>query len=446
MAITHKQAGGGGEVLVQFAQVSKTYGHGERATEAVAGINLTIRAGEWVAVLGPSGCGKSTLLRMIAGLIPPSEGEVRYRGVPLAGVNPHATIVFQQFALFPWLTVQENVEVALKPLSLKPIERTKRALLLLDRIGLDGFEAAYPRELSGGMRQKVGLARALAVQPEVLCLDEPFSALDVLSAENLRNELIELWTTGALPSKAILMVTHNIEEAILLADRVLVMDKDPGRVIGEITISLARPRRRKDKAFLQLVDQTYGLLVGKTKTEAEELGSAPGEPGSTRSLPRATINNLLGLLERVSNEGVTRIDVYRLAEELGEPFDEILPVIEAAEMLGFARVDSGDLSLTTLGQTFADARIQARKEIFAARIKRVPLVRWIKKMIDAEPGKRLSWYVVQTALEGTFTPDEAERQIDTAVDWSRYAELFSYDGDDNTLFIEQEPISAPSEA
>lgn len=435
MAMIHK---GTPEELVKLSQVNKTYGRGERTTEALANINLTIKSGEFVALLGPSGCGKSTLLRIIAGLIPASSGEVLYRDKPLHSVNPNVTIVFQAFALFPWLTVQENVEVALRPLSMKPIERTKRALNLLDRVGLDGFEAAYPRELSGGMRQKVGFARAMAVEPELLCLDEPFSTLDVLSAESLRGELMELWSSNAIPTKAILMVSHNIEEALLMADRLVVMDKGPGHIMAEININLPHPRRRKDKAFLALVDQVYALIVGKTQPEAVELGSAPGEPGRTRPLPNAQINAISGLLERVNEEVADKIDIYRLADDLNERFDDVLPSIEAAEMLGFARVESGDLSLTPLGQTFAEASIQARKEIFAARIRRVPMIRWIRTMLDKTSDGRLPWDVFATALSLEFPPDEAERQIDTAVNWARYAELFSYDNDDNVLFTERD--------
>src|SRR5437868_4654917 len=262
-----------GEELVRLAHVSKTYGHGDRATEALHDVNLSIKSGEFVALLGPSGCGKSTLLRLVAGLVPSTEGEVLYRGQPLQGVNPHTTIVFQAFALFPWLTVQENVEVALKPLGIAPLERTKRALSLLDRVGLDGFETAYPRELSGGMRQKVGFARAMAVEPELLCLDEPFSALDVLSAESLRGELMELWTSGAIPTKAILMVSHNIEEALLMADRVLIMAKGPGRVVAEVKVDLPHPRQRKAPPFLEVMDQVYAMLAGQTQPEHVEMGT-----------------------------------------------------------------------------------------------------------------------------------------------------------------------------
>src|SRR5512136_1914044 len=285
--------------LLKVQHVSQTYGSGDRRFTAVQDVNLVLSEDEYVALVGPSGCGKSTLLRIITGLQRPTSGQVLYRGEPLHGVNPHAVIVFQTFALFPWLTVQENVEVALKARGVPPRLRATRSVDLLDRVGLDGFETAYPRELSGGMRQKVGFARAMAVEPELLCLDEPFSALDVLSAEALRGELLELWTGGSLPTKAILMVTHNIEEAVLLADRVVVMDKNPGRVVGEVKIDLAHPRQRKSRQFLAIVDRLYGTLAGQTQPEQQELGTAPGEPGRTRALPHVGVNDLAGLLEHL---------------------------------------------------------------------------------------------------------------------------------------------------
>jgi NitT/TauT family transport system ATP-binding protein len=225
--------------LLELRHVTQVYGTPPRQFTAIEDINLTISEGEFVVLVGPSGCGKSTLLRIITGLQRPTSGEVLYRGAPLTGVNPHATIVFQTFALFPWLTVQENVEVALKARGVPPRLCAQRAIELLDRVGLDGFENAYPRELSGGMRQKVGFARAMAVEPELLCLDEPFSALDVLSAEALRGELLELWTRGQIPTRAILMVTHNIEEAVFMADRIVVMEKNPGRVSRGFTDRIA---------------------------------------------------------------------------------------------------------------------------------------------------------------------------------------------------------------
>src|SRR5512142_1842031 len=299
--------------LVELRSINQMYGSGERRFTAVQNVTLSIKEGEFVALVGPSGCGKSTLLRIISGLNKPTSGVVLYRDNVLVGVNPYATIVFQTFALFPWLNVQQNVELALKVRGVPAEERSHKAIALLDKVGLDGFENAYPRELSGGMRQKVGFARAVAVEPELLCLDEPFSALDVLSAEALRGELMELWLNKSLPIKAILMVTHNIEEAVLMADRIVVMDKDPGHIVAELALSLRHPRHRKDTAFQAVVDRVYAAVAGQTEPEGEALGTAPGQPGETEKLPAARINALAGLTETV-NEDAGREDLYRLAE------------------------------------------------------------------------------------------------------------------------------------
>jgi NitT/TauT family transport system ATP-binding protein len=403
---------------------------------AVQDVNLDILENEFVALLGPSGCGKSTLLRIITGLQEPSEGTVLYRGQPLEGVNPYATIVFQTFALFPWLNVLENVELALQVRGVPTRLRTARAIDLLDRVGLDGFETAYPRELSGGMRQKVGFARAMAVEPELLCLDEPFSALDVLSAEALRGELMELWTSGSIPTRAILMVSHNIEEAVFMADRIVVMDKEPGRVVSEMKITLAHPRQRKSRDFQAMVDQVYGQLAGQTQPEHIELGSAPGEPGRTRGLPHISISDLAGLLEHLSELPKNRSDIYRLVDDLGVDSDPLFSLTETAELLGFATIETGDITLTSLGETFAEASILARKEIFATRIKRVPIFRWLITLLKAAEKQQLQWDVIQTALELEFPPEEAERQLETAVNWGRYAEFIAYDDDEEKLYLE----------
>ncbi|MCS6843305.1 MAG: nitrate/sulfonate/bicarbonate ABC transporter ATP-binding protein, partial [Caldilineales bacterium] len=396
----------------------------------------SLSAGEFVALLGPSGCGKSTLLRIIAGLQFPTEGQVLYRGKPLRGVNPHASIVFQTFALFPWLTVQQNVEVALKARGVPAEERSARALDLLDRVGLDGFEDAYPRELSGGMRQKVGFARAMAVEPELLCLDEPFSALDVLSAEALRGELLELWTTGSIPTQAILMVSHNIEEVVFMADRIVVMDKGPGRVVAEVRVDLPHPRDRKSPAFLASVDRVYATLAGQTEAESVELGTAPGEPGRTRALPPVDVNDLAGLLERLDELPGNRADIYRLREALQVDSDRLLALIEAAELLGFATVAQGDITLTPLGETFAEASITGRKAIFATRLRRVPLFKWLLSLLKAAPRQQLDYAVVQTALELEFPREEAERQLEIITHWGRYAELLAYDDSEEVFYLE----------
>lgn len=432
------------KILVDLRHVQQMYTSGQRRFTAVQDVNLTISDGEFVALLGPSGCGKSTLLRIITGLQKPSEGKVLYRSQPLQGVNPNATIVFQTFALFPWLSVAENVELALKARAVPEEQRVRRAEDLLDRVGLDGFETAYPRELSGGMRQKVGFARAMAVEPELLCLDEPFSALDVLSAEALRGELLELWTGGNIPTKAILMVSHNIEEAVFMADRIVVMDKEPGRVIAEIQIPLPHPRQRKSEEFQKLMDQVYALLAGQTQPEHVELGSAPGEPGKTRALLHITIGDLAGLLEYLSELPDDRTDIYRLPEELGVDSDQVLRLTETAELLGFATVDKGDIALTPLGETFAEASILARKEIFATRIRRLPLMRWLSHMLERSDKHTLRWEVAQTALELEFPPEEAERQLDTLINWGRYAELINYDDGREEISLETPGVPAPA--
>jgi NitT/TauT family transport system ATP-binding protein len=429
--------------LLKLKNIGQVYGTGQKRFTAVQNINITIEEGEFVVLLGPSGCGKSTLLRIIAGLQRATEGRVLYRGAPLEGINPNAAIVFQTFALFPWLTVQENVEVALKARGVPPKVSVTRALDLLDRVGLDGFETAYPRELSGGMRQKVGFARAMAIDPELLCLDEPFSALDVLSADALRGELLELWTGGHIPTRAILMVTHNIEEAIFMADRIIVMEKDPGRMVADLRVPLPQPRMRKDPKFLEVVDRVYALLAGQTLPEHLELGTAPGEPGRTRALPDINLNELTGLLEHLDKMPNDRVDIYRLAEELKVNSDHLLRLIDAAELLGFATIAQGDITLTPLGETFSEASIQARKEIFATRIRRLPIFKWLTAILKATDNHQLKWTFVQTALELEFPPEEAERQLDSAVTWGRYAEILSYEDDTQLIYLEL-PAHTPS--
>src|SRR5512142_1667548 len=343
--------------LLEVRSVNQMYGSGERRFTAVQNINLSMKEGEFVALVGPSGCGKSTLLRIITGLNKPTSGVVLYRDNVLTGVNPHATIVFQTFALFPWLSVQQNVELALK------------------------------------VR---GIARAMAVEPELLCLDEPFSALDVLSAEALRGELLELWMAGDIPTKAILMVTHNIEEAIELADRIVVMDKQPGHIVADLNVDLPHPRHRKSPEFIAKVDLVYATLAGQTEPESLEMGSAPGEPGRTRALPDVQVVNLAGLLEALAEKPDDRADIYRLVEELKVDSNQLFLLQDAAELLGFVTISKGDIMLTALGQTFVDASILARKEIFATRIRRLPMFRWLLHVLEKADRHELEWDVVQS--------------------------------------------------
>lgn len=423
------------EPLFELQHITQVFGGRERFT-ALQDVQLRLHEGEFVVLVGPSGSGKSTLLRILTGLLPPTEGQVLYHGVPLQGVNPHATLVFQTFALFPWLTVQQNVEVALKARGFPLAERAARANELLDRVGLDGFESAYPRELSGGMRQKVGFARAMAVEPELLGLDEPFSSLDVLSAEALRGELLELWTTGKIPTKTILMVTHSIEEAVLLADRIVIMAKEPGRVVTDLPVTLPHPRRHKTAAFVTLVDQVYALLAAQGPAERGLPATAPGEAGYIRGLPAITIHDLAGLVEHLIEVPGHQADLFRLAEELKMDTKHLLELTEATTLLGFAAIAQGDITLAPLGETFAEASILARKEIFASRLRRLPMFQWLLTLLRSSEKQALKWDMVHTALELEFAPEEAERQLATLVTWGRYAELLNYDDRTGVIALE----------
>ena len=410
------------QTLLYLKDVTKAYG---RYT-ALKGIDLIIHADEFVCLVGPSGCGKSTLLRIITGLSLPTSGQVLYRDMPLTGVNPHSTIVFQTFALFPWLTVQENVEVALQARGLSPSEQRQRSEHLLGIVGLDGFESAYPRELSGGMRQKVGFARAMASEPELLCLDEPFSALDVLSAETLRGELLELWLERKIPTKAILMVTHNIEEAVLMADRIIVMGKDPGHITGDMAITLHYPRARKDTALMAHVDKIYTAITSGHSINAQMAVNEFSTPFiQTRALPAVPLMRVGGLTEAAAAMG-GQCDLPTLANEIGIDLSEFLPIVEATERLGLAKVEEGDLVLTPQGKTYAEANIPARIELIAGRILRIPLMRWIYETLQKDDNQRIDQGYFIDILKKDFG-EKAQEQLEIAIAWGRFAELFTYD-------------------
>jgi NitT/TauT family transport system ATP-binding protein len=420
------------DVLMALDDVTKSFpAAGGESLLVLDGISLDLREGEIVALLGRSGSGKSTLLRTIAGLIAPTSGSVRYRGTELNGANPGAAMVFQTFALMPWLTVQENVELGLAARGVNPDDRKARALKAIDVIGLDGFESAYPKELSGGMRQRVGFARALVLEPDLLMMDEPFSALDVLTAENLRTELMTLWGRDDFPTKAICLVTHNIEEAVLLADRVIVLGANPGRIRAEVPIELDRPRDRRTQAFEALVDKLYALLTGSGDAEDTTM---PAESTPTASpLPPATVGGLAGLVEIVAARG-GRADLPDIAAELNFEIDDLLPLVDAAAMLGLVTVSHGDLEVTPTGQKFTTADIQTSKQIFAAQAReRAPLVRTICRALGSSADGNLRAGFFLDLLRRGFGPDDARRQLDTAVDWGRYGELFDYDTDTDTI-------------
>lgn len=412
--------------IMKLSGVSRVYGTGSRAFTALRGVNLEIRPGEFVCLLGPSGCGKSTLLRIIAGLDAASEGRVSRHGEPLRGVNPGAMIVFQTFALFPWLTVKENVELALKSRDFPFAGRAERANKLIDSVGLDGFESAYPRELSGGMRQKVGFARAMAMEPELLCLDEPFSALDVLSAEALRGELMELWLAKAIPTKAVLMVTHNIDEAVFMADRIVVMAPGPGRVVAEIAVSLKHPRNPKSPAFRDLADDVYAAVAGRRS-------STPSHAAAF-TLPHLRVNAVAGLVEKLVADGGVA-ELQRIGAELHMELDELLPVIDAAELLGFVTLADADIHITPMGRSFAEADILGRKAIIAQRVLRLPIfIRMLERLQEC-PERSAPLHVVAGWLDPEIRPEDTA-MIDNLINWGRSAEIFAYDDNDEVIYLE----------
>jgi NitT/TauT family transport system ATP-binding protein len=428
--------------IIEVSALTKTFTSPDGSPLPVLdGISLDLNEGEIVALLGRSGSGKSTLLRCIAGLIAPTSGQVLYRGTPLVGANPGVAMVFQSFALLPWLTVRQNVEIGLEARGVEAGERRRRAEAAIDRIGLDGFEQAYPKELSGGMRQRVGFARALVVEPDALLMDEPFSALDVLTAQHLRHELLRLWAAPDFPTKAMLIVTHNIEEAVTLADRIFVLGANPGRIRTEMSVPFTQPRDRQDPAFEALVDEIYGIMTGRDETAPSHVWTvAPASEGSPTEvpLPAATVGGMSGLLEILAALG-GREDLPKLAHGLTFEVDDLLPLVDAAQMLGLAVVDNGDLEITDEGRAFVAADILDSKQRFArAAQERAPLVRAICKSLATTKDGTLGEGFFLDLLRRGFSEDEARQQMQIAIDWGRYGELFDFDANTGQLKLERE--------
>jgi NitT/TauT family transport system ATP-binding protein len=417
--------------IIEVRQIEKFYTQPDGSrVQVIAPTDLAIYPGQILALLGPSGCGKSTLLRMMTGLSPASAGSVLWHGQPVRGESPNVSIVFQSFALFPWLTVLENVEAPLEARGFAPRDRHKRALRIIDAVGLDGFESAYPKELSGGMKQRVGVARALVVEPEVLFMDEPFSALDVLTAETLRGELLELWLGRKIPTRAIFIVTHNIEEAVVLADRIIVLGKNPAHIHADFKVEIPHPRDRKAPRFVDLVDAIYRVLTHPgLRHDLVEAALTAGQLVEHRPimLPHTRPGGMAGLLEIVADQG-GRVDLRRLADELSLEVDALLPTVDTAVLLGLLRVEEGDAVITPEGQEFARGDIQARKKIFRkAALAHVPLLRQMEQSLKAKSDRAMPDEFFRDLLDEHFSEDESRRQLETAIQWGRYAEIFDYD-------------------
>jgi NitT/TauT family transport system ATP-binding protein len=401
-------------------------------------VNVNIAQAEVVALLGRSGSGKSTLLRILAGLIPPSSGRVVMEGALLRGPNLGVAMVFQSFALLPWLTVQENAELGLYARGVPKDVCEREAIHALSMVGLEGFEGAYPKELSGGMRQRVGFARAFVMKPNVLMMDEPFSALDVLTAENLRGEISDLWERGAFPAKSVLIVTHNIEEAVLLADRVIILGANPGVVRGEVKVDIPRPRDKKGARFTALVDYIYTVMTNP-KAPVEDLPAKGARSDRYLMLPHARVGGISGLLEIVYDRG-GREDLPKLAESLRLEVDDLLPAVDASALLEFARVEHADVITTPIGNEFATADVHRSHQIFRQQLlKNVPFASTILETLKQKRDGRIGKEFLLDILDEYFSEEEAEKQFETLVDWGRYAQLFEYDADEERLYrVEEE--------
>jgi NitT/TauT family transport system ATP-binding protein len=425
--------------LISATGVCKTYQQPDHAGRLVLDhIDFTLKEGEIVAILGKSGSGKSTFLRVVAGLTQPSAGTVSYRGQPVYGPAHGIAMVFQSFALFPWLTVLGNVELGLEAQGVPRDERRQRAIAAIDLIGLDGFESAYPKELSGGMRQRVGFARALVVNPDVLLLDEPFSALDVLTAETLRGDIMDLWTDRRVPTKGILFVSHNIEEAVDIADRIIIFGSDPGCIRAEIPVPLSRPRDWAAPAFRRIVDEVYTLLTTVPGREGGRRGGRADTLSMQYRLPDASIQQLVGLLDLLVAEPFNgRADLPHLAESEHITTDDLVVMLEALQLMGFAQVGGGDIDVTPVGRAFADADVQERKQLFAdALMRNIGFIAHIRRVLDERPGHAAPEGRFLGELEDHLSEEEAQRVLETVINWGRYAELFAYDYDRGVLSLE----------
>lgn len=424
------------QVLIELNQVQKKWdGGGSNAgVPVLSNINLSIYAGEFLAILGPSGSGKSTLLRIIAGLTPASSGKITYLGREYQCVNSGAAMVFQSFALFPWLTILENVLVGLDSKDLPANVKKEKALAVIDMVGLDGFENAYPKELSGGMQQRVGLGRALVSDPDVLLMDEPFSALDVLTAENLRRDILELWRENKIPTKSIIMVTHGIEEAVYMADRILVVSGSPAGIHTDMPITLPHWRDKNAPAFISLVDTLYSLMMKRSDTAPRNTVTV--ENKEITLLPRVSAGALTGFLELLEDLN-EKTDLYKLADRFMMDSEDFFPIIEGATLLGFAKVVDGDIELTPEGVRFAQASVLERKELFRAQlVQYVPLAGKILAILQSKSNKRMNIEFFEDVLARSLPAAEIPLLLDILIAWGRYAELFAYDEQSRQLFAE----------
>ncbi len=442
--VAHRNDAGAGDTLAELRQVSKSFSRDGRELLVLRDVSLAIPPGEVVAVLGPSGCGKSTLLRILTGLIPPSSGDVLSHGQPLRGLHTGAAIVFQSFALYPWLTVADNVRVGLHGKGLEPDEEATRIHRAIDLVGLEGFEEAYPKELSGGMKQRVGIARALVGGPELLCMDEPFSALDVLTAEALRSEVYSLWSRATMGLRSMLLITHLIEEAVYLADRILVMTANPGAISRVVVNPLPHPREYRDPSFLQLVDEIHAVITQIHLPDERRPRPVAAGP-RMESLPHVSINEIVGLLEVIHDHG-DRIDLFELAARLHLELGRSILVVKSAELLGLVDTPKQNVVITAAGRQFIASDENGRKRYFHEQLRHIPTFVFLVERLRNAPDLRLPADVIQEDLAIHVPHEPTQDLFNAIVTWGRYGELIGYDPDTEEVYLDQESTAAPAAA
>jgi NitT/TauT family transport system ATP-binding protein len=397
-------------------------------------INLCVFKDEVVALLGPSGCGKSTLLRVLAGLVPPTRGEALYHGQPLLGLNPGVSIVFQSIALFPWMTVQENIQTALESSGLPANEVEERTQKAIHMVGLSGSEDSYPRELSGGMKQRVGIARALSVDPEILFMDQPFSHVDTLTAESLRAEVLDIWAAQEKNPTSILIVSNDIKEVVSMADRIVVLGSNPGRILKIVENPLPRPRDLRSPEFLKKVDQLHDIIMGHEIPDEPQLDLLPKQMLPPEPLPEAVPGEMVGILEYLDARGGEE-DIFRIATETDREFGSVIKIVKAAELLGFLDTPKRKVVLMPDGNRFVKATPPERQNIWKEQLLKLRLFKQVYDMLSKHPRKKLDAERVQEVIVLNLPSENYEKIFEVFLDWARYGNLFAYDEKDQKLFF-----------
>jgi NitT/TauT family transport system ATP-binding protein len=401
-------------------------------------INLVVKAQEVVALLGPSGCGKSTILRILAGLMRPTQGDVLYHGQPLHGLNPGAAIVFQSFALYPWMTVTENVRAVLHAAGLPNSAVVDRAEHTIRLVGLSGFEEAYPRELSGGMKQRIGMARALSVDPEILMMDEPFSQVDALTAESLRAEVLDIWSAKGHSLSSILMVSHDIKEVVYMADRIVILGTNPGRVRTVVDNRLPRPRDYRSPQVLALVDQLHDIITG---AEMPDAPAPPPRPGQVifEPLPEATSSEIVGLLEYLDARG-GKEDVFRIASDTNREFGRVITVVKAAELLDFVDTPKRLVLLEPNGYRFVRATAVERKTVWREQLLKLRLFHDVYDVIQRQPNQEIDRDFLLETFVINMPQENYETLFNTFIRWARFGDLFAYDETTQIISLQRESL------